>query len=47
MSQCLFGVIQVNSFLVIPVPRHWDPENFTLNECIRLSLYRCQCQLLG
>uniref|UniRef100_A0AAU7YQ84 Transposase n=1 Tax=Wolbachia endosymbiont of Oeneis ivallda TaxID=3171168 RepID=A0AAU7YQ84_9RICK len=25
------------------VPRHWDPENFTLNECIRLSLYRCQC----
>ncbi|PBQ25787.1 hypothetical protein BTO27_05140, partial [Wolbachia pipientis wAus] len=29
--------MQVNSFLVIPVPRHWDPENFTLNECIRLS----------
>ncbi|MGY5877432.1 hypothetical protein LB099_00240 [Wolbachia endosymbiont of Nasonia oneida] len=25
------------------MPRHWDPENFTLNECIRLSLYRCQC----
>ncbi|TNK93749.1 hypothetical protein OUY_04785 [Wolbachia endosymbiont of Leptopilina clavipes] len=47
MSQYLFGVIQVNSFLVIPVPRHWDPENFTLNECIGLSLYRCQCQLLG
>ncbi|QZA83644.1 hypothetical protein K1Y75_00945 [Wolbachia pipientis] len=29
------------------MPRHWDPENFTLNECIRLSLYRYQCQLLG
>ncbi|PBQ25786.1 hypothetical protein BTO27_05105, partial [Wolbachia pipientis wAus] len=25
------------STLFIPVPRHWDPENFTLNECIRLS----------
>nr|URG39759.1 hypothetical protein M1L25_000895 [Wolbachia endosymbiont of Ostrinia furnacalis] len=21
-----------NPFSVIPVPRHWDPENFTLNE---------------
>ncbi|MDR2831513.1 MAG: hypothetical protein LBV62_01165 [Rickettsiales bacterium] len=25
LSQCLL-------FFVIPVPRHWDPENLTLNK---------------
>ncbi|QUI60899.1 hypothetical protein JKF54_01965 [Wolbachia endosymbiont of Spodoptera picta] len=28
-------VIQETKKDVIPVPRHWDPENFTLNERTR------------
>nr|WP_265015456.1 WPE palindromic element domain-containing protein [Wolbachia endosymbiont (group B) of Camptogramma bilineatum] len=28
-------MIQESKKDVIPVPRHWDPENFTLNEHTR------------
>ncbi|MDE5065558.1 WPE palindromic element domain-containing protein [Wolbachia endosymbiont of Drosophila aff. chauvacae BK-2020] len=28
------------SFLVIPVPRHWDPGNLTLHQVIRTGFQR-------
>ncbi|QBB83629.1 hypothetical protein DEJ70_02075 [Wolbachia pipientis wAlbB] len=35
IHNCTNIVIQETKKDVIPVPRHWDPENFTLNEHTR------------
>ncbi len=48
VHNCVDVVIQGAKKDVIPVPRHWDPENFTLNEHTRWLYNRnwIQCQAL-